>query len=311
MVNVGGARIFNPDAAAAPPVVPTALEYLYGQWGYRFKLGASATKLDLDPVGPNSIATGTTTQVAAGLTTTFDIAGIDAMNAAGNSTGARVNASLNTIFNVYWATNGTFAGGLAFSTTAPTKAALGNGLYSMPTLGFLFLGWIRTDGSGNLVDTVKDRHIVNYWNRRQRTLELCPNYTDDNTVTTYTRASATWTTLTATAATSQVSFIGNDEALYDVSAVFATQSSAVNPDKFGVGQSTTAPRVTCSASANAGNYRTGSCRDVGIPTFGALTTLSMLTVQEGGSTCTFVADFGRAGAATDPVGTHLRGYVWA
>ncbi len=296
----------NPDAAASSGV--TQAQAWDGEWGYRFKR-ASANTIDLEEVGPASAFD--TFVIANGITTAWDISTQNAMTNAGASTGATVASSVSTIFGVYWCQAGAFSGGVGFSTSAPVRV---DGSYRLNSSGdglsCLFLGWIRTSAAGALVDTVQDRHVVNYWNRRQATLELCPGYTNDNAVTTYTKASATWTTIGASAAASAVSFLANGEDAYDVFATFVTQSSAVNPDKFGLGISTTQPVVTCSASANAGNFRSASCRQVAAPSNG-LVTVSMLTVQQGGSTATFVADFARDGAASDPPATYIRGLVWA
>lgn len=297
---------YNPSSSSTTTVSnPTA-----ASWGYRFTLqGASQSKIDLVPVGPDSVAGGVI--IPPGLTTTFDTAVQNAMAGTGLSTGATVSASFNTIFAVYWCSAGDFSGGLGFSTTMPTlqNGILSLGAGAIPIL-CRFLGWIRTGAAGGLVDSLQNRQVVNYLNRRRTPLYINPGYVDDNTVTTYTRNSATWTSMRATAAESQCTFIGNgeDAALFTLNAMIDGAPTATV--KFGIGLSTTQPLSIGSFSANAGNRPSSSCTYTFAPASGTLYTPQMLTVNSVNN-ATYVADTARDGAAADAPATLLAGTIFA
>jgi len=296
----------NPDTTAVAPVSnPTSAE-----WGYRFKLQAASTsKIDLDPIGPNSVAGGVV--IAPGLTSTFDTATQNAMAGTGLSTGALVSASANTVFAVYWCSAGDFSGGLGFSTTMPTLQAgiLSLGAGAIP-IKCRFLGWIRTGAAGALVDDLQNRQVVNFLNRRPTALYLNPGYVNDNAVTTYNRNSATWTTLGATAANSQCTFIGNgvDAAVFTFNAMI--EGAPAGTVKFGIGLSTTQPLAEGSFSANAGNRPSSACTYVFLPAANVLHTPQMLT-QNSVNNATYVADTARDGAAADVPATLMVGVIQA
>jgi hypothetical protein len=299
------AQVQNPPASAAAGV--TLAEAREGLWGYRFSR-QSANVLQADTVGPVSAFNGNVVQP--GLVVSSDISTQDAMGNDALTTGATVASSASTTFAVYWCAAGDFAGGFGFSTAAPVIV---DGLPLLNSAGdglnCLFLGWIRTSAAGALVDTVQDRLVVNYWNRRRTTLELCPNYTNDNAQTTYTRNSATWTTLTAAAASSQVSFIGNGEDAAEAVGTFVMTGLPAAVTPVGVGLSTTQPAGTGLIPANATNA-TVTVPIRWTPSSGALQTVYLLMANNT-ATCTFVADLARLGAAADPIATCLRGSIWA
>lgn len=304
-MQIAQSQIYNPQEASSSSLSgPNAAD-----WGYRIKLGDTAKKVDLDCVGPNSVAGGVV--VAAGLSTTFNISTQDAMDANGLTTGAAIDASTSTIFAVYWCSAGDFSGGLGFSTTMPTRI---NGVYvlgagAVPSL-CRFIGWVRVNSAGNLTDSLQDRQIVNYYNRRVTPLYINPGYANDNAVTTYTRNSATWTTMRATAAESQCTFIGNgeDAASFTLNAMIEGAPTATV--KFGIGLSTTQPVAIGSFSANAGNRPSSACTYTFLPTSGTLFTPQMLTVNSVNN-ATYVADTARDGAAADAPATLLGGWILA
>lgn len=109
------------------------------------------------------------------------------------ATGTDAGASLavSTLYYAY-VSNGSASyapRSLRLSTTAPTSyngiqylAATGNGA------NWRFVGWVRTDGSTQFVDSVTKRLVVNYYNVRPMLLEQYPGYVDDNAGTTFTQA---------------------------------------------------------------------------------------------------------------------------
>jgi imidazolonepropionase-like amidohydrolase len=169
---------------------------------------------------------------------------------------------------------------------------------------------MRTDAAGDLTDTLQNRQVVNYWNRRRTPLYINPGYSDDNVVTTYTRNSATWTTMRATPAESQCTFIGNgeDAALFTINAMIDGAPTATV--KFGIGLSTTQPLAIGSFSANAGNRPSSSCSYTWLPVAATLYTPQMLTVNSVNN-ATYVADTARDGAAADAPATMLVGTIFA
>jgi len=108
---------------------------------------------------------------------------------------------------------------LGASATAPSAyrgsrylATSGNGA------NWRFVGYVRTDGSTEFVDTAQNRLVVNYYNRRPLDVFANPGYVDDNGYTTYTTTSTTW--VAANGGTgSRIAIISNGE---DVTLIHGT-----------------------------------------------------------------------------------------
>lgn len=304
-----GAQIVNRSPGGTPGI--TLAQALNGQWGYRIKLGDTAKKVAMDPVGPNCVVNGVV--VPGGVTPqVFNISTQDAMDANGLSTGAKIDVSTSTVFYVYYCVAGDFASALGFSTTGPARNS--EGVYYLNGAGFapscLFIGWIYVDASGNLLDSLQNRHIVNYYNRRRTPLYINPGYVNDNAVTSYTRNSATWTTIRATAAEAQCSFVGNGEDAAEFTMNAFLTGAPAGAVGFGIGLSTTQPVVSGSFSANAGNNPSSAVSYRWLPAAGSLIVPQMLTVNSVNN-ATYVADSGRNGAAADVAGTLLVGSILA
>lgn len=114
------------------------------------------------------------------------------IDAAGADAGAA--AAVNTLYYVYLSNSlATFSpSSIRLSTVAPTTVNgvkyLGN---SGNALNWRFLGWVRTISNGgtpNFADSVTQRLVINYYNRRVLQLRTCPGYVDDNAPTAITFA---------------------------------------------------------------------------------------------------------------------------
>lgn len=118
------------------------------------------------------------------------------------NTGADAGAAMavNTIYYAYLSSRNatTFPAQLRFSTTAPT---LVRGIYYLGNSGnaknWRYVGKVRTISNGgtpNFADSLTQRLVANYYNRRDKELFLCPNYQDDDTIDSWTENNhATWT----------------------------------------------------------------------------------------------------------------------
>jgi len=306
MTEIAGCQLNNPDPAAAAGV--TLAEARDGLWGYRFSR-QSANVLQADTVGPVSAFNGNV--VLPGLVESADISTQNAMNNAAASTGATVASSVSTIFGVYWCAAGVFAGGFGFSTAAPVIV---DGLPLLNSSGdglnCLFLGWIRTSAAGALVDTVQDRHVVNWWNRRRTFLYVNPGYVNDNAQTTYSRTLNVWGAVGVTAGASTVSFIGTGLDSAEFRAHLMLTGAPVAYTGFGIGLSTTQPEAVASIPANAPNNGSCAVSYQYIPTSGALASVTALLHTNNNATAV-VADVARTGAAADPPATAMWGSIWA
>lgn len=279
-----------------------------GQWGFRIGRN-SATTMSLTVAGPHSVSalsgSGGGVISASQVFPLFDTSAQNAMDVAGLSTGALVNASVSTLFHVYYCGAGDFQGGLGFSTTAPTRV---NGLYVLANSDVgntcIFVGWMRTDAAGNMQDNAAQRLVVNYYNRRWVSLLLRPAYADGNSTTTYALTTATWTRINAgTGDTGE--WISNGEEAIRASATFVL--GAVAPAsiiKCGIGDnSNTQPLVCASLGSLAISGSSMSCQAV-ISAAAGYRTITMLAVT-GNLATTFAADYLRDGAASDPPATYL------
>jgi hypothetical protein len=306
-VNLPSSQIQNPDASGGGVTPGQALA---GQWGYRIRLDGGATLssvISLETVGPNSVVNGTV--IAPGNAGTWDTATQNLMDANGADTG---NPIIGPAFlYVYWCNVGAFSPGLGFSATAP---ALVNGQWILAGGGpdFLFLGWVQVDASEQVSDTVKNREIANFYNRRIAPLAVTPGYVNNAAATTYFRTGANWTTMTATAADSQVTFIGNGESAVWLEGHWTCLQDLAQNAFGGVGLTATTPLQVAtipSSNALAQQFASAACSYSYVPAANALATASLLCYTNN-IAIIWVADFARTGAAADPPATSMRGWCW-
>lgn len=306
-----GSAISNPDSSGGGGLTPTQQGDAWrGQWGYRIK-AATSVRIDLETVGPNSVVGGTV--IPAGITTFWDISAMNIMGSTGADSGNPIVGS--DLYYVYWCEDGPFSPGLGFSLSAPQLIAgqllLGNA--TDPTQ-FLFLGWIQTDtGSPSVTDSLQRRHIVNWWHRRPTPIAVVPNYVNNNAATTYSRTAGNWTTMTATAADSQISFVANGEDAVILNGSWACFQDTVQPVFGGIGRTTTSPLQTATIPPEAlgGTFASCACAYTFTPAApAALETVSLLCYTSAVAIA-FVADWARTGAGADPPATSLRGIIQA
>ena len=221
------------------------------------------------------------------------------------SNGGVVTSTLPGTSTLYYAYVGTPPGGVAqlrLSATAPT---LVNGSYALGSADsqrrWRFAGWVRTNGSTQFVDDETDRLVVNYYNRRRKSLLLRPAYADGDSVTTYTTTSTTWTAANGgTGATG--SYISNGEDGIHVTAFCKSKNSGAAFTRIGIGDNSGA---NCSTSAETFGTTdaSASCAYATVPAAGYRTLVLLVCVS--GGTGTYYADDARNGSATDPAVTAL------
>lgn len=235
------------------------------------------------------------------------------ISATGTDSGGAMAAS--TLYYVYASnSSASFApSDLRASATAPTRGTTAGtsrlGIYYLADSGnganWRFVGWVRTDGSTNFVDTTTDRLIVNYYNRLDLSILLQPGYVDDNATTSYTLASGTYVALNGgTGATA--SYIANGEDAVTAYMAGSADPAAGQSINYGIGDNAT----TTAYGATLGNVtvRTHAAIPfISIPAVG-YRTLSLIGSVSGGTT-TIYADTDRDGGTTDPRATYLQGTV--
>ena len=206
--------------------------------------------------------------------------------------------STSTLYYVYVSADGD----LRLSTAAPVRY---RGVYYFGTSGvavrWRFVGWVRTNGSTQFVDTTTDRLVVNYYHRRPASVFLCPAYQDDDTIDSFTETSTTWVAANGgTGATG--SYIASGEDAIHVHAFSLCSNSGANVTRIGIGDnsatSASVAAVNIAAAASA-----ISCAYATVPATG-YRTLSLLTSVSAG-TGTYNADAARDGSTADPAMTAL------
>jgi hypothetical protein len=196
------------------------------------------------------------------------------------------------------------------SATAPSAfngieslAASGNGL------NWRFVGWIRTDGSTQIVDTVVDRLVINYYNRRPLPIQLRPGYVNDGLQTSFSLNSTTWVALNGgTGATASYIANGEDAVEFNAAVTIGAQPSATM--KAGIGDNSTTTVSTAAAFSSytaAIGIETRTAHFKSTPAAGYRTVSLIGHVSTG--TFTILADLVRNGSASDPEMTYLYGVV--
>ncbi len=153
------------------------------------------------------------------------------------STGADAGSAMtaSTLYYVYVSNAGAspFPGDLRASTTAPS---LYNGVKYLGTSGnaanWRFVGWVRTDGSTQFVDSEAKRLVINYYNRRQLSLAVA------ETTATWTYAGSAYQQARASAA-NQVELISNGEDASFAQVVGAGRPNLGASGNLGIGDNST------------------------------------------------------------------------
>ncbi len=179
-------------------------------------------------------------------------------------------------------------------------AASGNGA------NWRFVGWVRTNSSTQFADSETQRFVINYYNRLDKMLFVCPAYANDNAVTSYT-ASGNWAKAHS-GTDSTVAFISNGEdvSFIQIQAVYDTAASQ-NPHA-GPGIDSTAPTKMGSGYSNT--VQTITVNDSQVLSEG-YHTVDLYLATSGGA-ITFYADRGRiGGASVDVKATFLTAIIKA
>lgn len=149
------------------------------------------------------------------------------------STGADAAAAMgaSTLYYVYVSNSSAspFPNDLRASTTAPSSF---NGVKNLGTSGnaanWRFVGYVRTNGSTQFVDSTSQRFVINYYNRRRLHL-----YAIDTT-NSWTYTTATWRQANANAA-NQIEFISNGEDTVEATVFGISESTTNTSRQVGVG----------------------------------------------------------------------------
>jgi hypothetical protein len=144
-------------------------------------------------------------------------------------------------------------------------------------------------------------------------LYLCPGYNDNNTDTTYTINSASWTGIGTTASlTDTVAFVSNGEDSIAFDAVVSPHTSA-GGWRIGIGVAGTIATAQTTVKAAAqlrngiANHSTG-CSLSSLMVDGFF--FAALSAYTNSVTQTVHADLARNGAVADTAATYLQGSVW-
>lgn len=168
-----------------------------------------------------------------------------------------------------------------------------------------FVGWVRTNGSTNFVNTALDRLVINYHNRLRLSVLVAPGYTDDNSLTTYTTTSTTY--VAANGGTgSQGSYIANGEDAVSFRLNALASNSTPSACYAGIGENSTANAAVASQTQGVLALNFGTTWS-GVPAEGYRTINVLIAVSAG--TGTFYADTSRLGSAADPYATFIEGEI--
>ena len=199
------------------------------------------------------------------------------------------------------------------SATAPTAyrgakylATSGNGA------AWRFIGWVRTNASTQFADTDTSKLVTSYVNARPRRLFSCPGYSDNNTLSSYTTTSTTWTAANGGTG-SKLDFVS--DAIHPVK--YAGRCSALGASAttglLGVGEdSTTAAAIGAFTGATTVAGQVYGHASVGraLMMSEGYRFLELLIVNTAATTLTIYSDDARRGAAADPPLTYIEATVW-
>jgi len=192
-------------------------------------------------------------------------------------------------------------------TTTPT---LYLGTYYLGATGgavkWRFVGWVWVNSSTQFVDSEVSRLCCNYYNRVLKDLYRCPSYNDDDTNTTWTEGSNTWTQANS-GADSQIEFLCNNEDAVVLHAQGSLESNTAGAFTYlGIGVD------SITSVVRAGVHQGVDLGHIGIHYSDVLSATRhyadlMAVVSAGIST--FWADDDRIGSDEDPPITYISGQV--
>lgn len=225
------------------------------------------------------------------------------------STGADAGAAMaaSTLYYVYVSNSSAspFPSDLRASTTAPS---LLNGVKYLGTSGnaanWRFVGWVRTNGSTQFVDSDTQRFVINYYNRRPLKLFACPGYVNNDVSSSWTTTSGTWVRANGSSGDT-IEWIGNGEDAAQISAFACCTNNGQNYNFIGIAldattsvksSSLTKVSIATEVYPLAASYNE-------LPTEGYHISYLMARVSNG--TGTFYADSNRGGATADPYDTYI------
>jgi hypothetical protein len=249
--------------------------------------------------------------VVSGLTVPIPSAGLtrniadNLINASGADAGAPPAAS--TLYYVYISNSrATFSpSSIRLSAQAPTLVNgvkyLGN---SGNALNWRFVGWVRPNATPQFESSLKNRLIVNYYNRIVLDLFSCPNYVNDNAATTYVFSGTSYAPING-GVDDTLSFISNGEDSVDVDYSCTNVTSILGVGgRSGIGvDSTTTAKVAQLHRSSADTETMLSMQEI-LPE--GLRSLVMLFVcPTGGTSATIFADDMRNGSTADPAVTYI------
>jgi hypothetical protein len=315
--------------------MPTLTQPAIGStaWGTQMNTNLQVLQNQLTNAMQGRIALVSTTQIALqrysgdtvevnGLNVSMGASGIT-LNTTDNlitSTGADAGAAMagSTLYYIYVSNSAAspFASSLRASTTQPPTPV--NGLNGVRYLGnsgnaanWRFVGYARTNGTTQFVDSVTQRFVVNYYNRVPKDLFSCPGYVNDNTQTTYSVTGGNWSEANSGTG-SKVEFIANGEESVHYDGHASGLSAAGDAVLLiGVGEdSSSGPAIASYGHTAAANYSThGSCSRDYFPSEG-YHYLDLL-LNTNAVSITIIADMVRAGGASDPAVTYIAARIHA
>ena len=234
------------------------------------------------------------------------------LSSTGTDSGGAMGTS--TLYYVYVSNSqASFApGDLRASATGPSAY---RGAKYLGTSGnaahWRFVGWVRTNGSTNFVDTSLDRLVINYHNRLRLPLLANPAYADNNAVSFYTTASKTFVAANGgTGATLSYIANGEDAVFLNLSGTSSNSGAAGVANDMGI----STPDSTTTAHASSRQWSPGAvyalshcCAYADTPAVGYHAQSLLIAVSS--NTGTFYADLQRNGSASDPRSCKIDGLV--
>lgn len=301
----------------ADPNAPTTSELYFGQFDARMELNSVSplTKLDLLVLGPGIQVSGD--NYVYGNINPLDLTVDNVMLADGTDSG--VLAAGEVFYWVYLGSKaaGAYAAKLALCETPPSRDTDGI-LYLPGSTEHRYVGavWCTNAGGGvaNFADSPSERYVSNYYNRRRKSLFMCPGYADNNANTTLAVFnSATYAALLGGAG-DFVGYIDNEEDAVELSAVFTTNGALTGALRAGISVTGVTFDPIGVASLPNLTLALSSCAvSVSVPPGTGVVgrSLAYLVAESSGTNVTFLADYARTGAAADPPATFIAGSVLA
>lgn len=299
-----GIEVTNPPASASLLAAGGGASLAALAFGGRVER-TSASIITLAPYNDIYVAVGRGTEwldISAGIT--CDVAD-KLINADGTEAAGAMAASTFYYLYVSSLTASYAPGDLRGSATAPTKW---NGTYHLATSGngakWRFVGWVRTIAGPAFADSVTQRLVINYYNRLNLPMEVCPGYVNDNVQNTYAFPAGNYGLIHAAGL---LEFISNGEDDYDFT-FHMTGFSDVGVARIGIGDNSNTQPYFASHMGFIGSnvnvtHRLKKSAAVGYRQ------ASMLAQSDAGNTITVMADDTRQGAAADPRVTYMVGNV--